>query len=307
MESKTLVNGIKIPSICYGTDINHLFKSNSNMFVRLFLYFKFIVKSIIKKDGRFKKEKGIYQCLKNIDKFDCYCIDTSRAYGSSEHMIQKAIKGKDRNELFIITKLCASDQLKGKTAEAALRESMKELGVSYVDLYLIHWPVPGKWLDYWKQLEVLYKKGLCRSIGVSNCKIHHLEELKKTAEIMPMANEIECHPLLTEEKLRKYCQVNNIQILSYTSTARFDFRLRNSRRMDSICSKYNKNLGQIILRWQIQIGNIPIFNTTSVKHLKNNMDIFNFEISKEDIDIISGMNINSRLRYDSDNCEFDKL
>ena len=186
-------------------------------------------------------------------------------------------------------------------------QSMNELGVSYVDVYLLHWPVEGRYLDYWKQLEELYKEGLVKAIGVSNCKIHHLEEIKKIAEIMPMINEVELHPLLSEEELRNYCKKNSIQLMAYSSTARLDFRLKSSRRMNEIVKESGKDLSQVILRWHIQNGIIPIFNTSSVKHLKTNMDIFDFVLNQEQMQLIDSMNINARTRYDSDNCEWDML
>lgn len=222
-------------------------------------------------------------------------------------MLCECLEGVDRKNYFICTKLMNQDQLSGKSAREALEESMRQLGIEYVDLYLLHWPVEGKWLDYWKQLEELYNEGLCKAIGVSNCKIHHLNQLKQIATIMPMVDEVELHPLLTETELRKYCADNGIQIMAYTSTARNDFRLRASRRMKEICDRHNKSLSQIILRWHIQNCIIPIFNTSSVEHFKDNMNIFDFELSDEEMTVIEGLNINARTRYDSDNCEFDRL
>ena len=155
-------------------------------------------------------------------------------------------------------------------------------------------------------MEFLKKQGLCKSIGVCNCNIHHLEEIRKLGTIMPSVNEIECHPLFTQEKLRKYCKDNDIQVLAYTSTARFDDRLQNTC-LKSIAKKYNKDIVQIILKWHIQIGNIPIFNTTNRKRYVSNMDIFDFKLTNDEIKNINAININSRLRYDPDNCDFTKL
>ena len=124
---------------------------------------------------------------------------------------------------------------------------------------------------------------------------------------MPMVNEVELHPLLSEAELRKYCKDNNIQLMAYTSTARLDFRLRASRRMQSVCNETGKNLSQIILRWHIQNGIIPIFNTSSVNHFRDNMNVFDFQLTEEQMRIIDSMNINARTRYDSDNCEWDRL
>lgn len=222
-------------------------------------------------------------------------------------MLGDLLKGRDRESYYICTKLDNTAQLNNVSARDVLEESMKRLGVDYVDVYLLHWPVEDKYLDYWKQLEQLYKEGIVKSIGVSNCKIHHLEEIKKIAEIMPMINEVELHPLLSEIELRRYCEKNNIQIMAYTSTARLDFRLRASRRMEQVCQETGKSLSQIILRWHIQNGIIPIFNTSTITHFKDNVNVFDFELSDDQMRLIDSMNINARTRYDSDNCEWDRL
>ena len=144
------------------------------------------------KDNRkYKKDQGIIKCCNHALDYGCTFFDTSRAYGGSERMLQDALKKHRREDFFICTKLNNYSQLHDIPARDVLKESMKQLGVDYVDVYLLHWPVEGKYLDYWKQLEELYKEGLVKAIGVSNCKIHHLEEIKKVAEIIPMVNEVE--------------------------------------------------------------------------------------------------------------------
>lgn len=311
-EFVTLSNDYKIPNICYGTDIvsKDFFSDNVcyQKVKRLFLPMKDLAKLILKKGTRqYKKDKGIIKCTNHAVENKCYFFDTSRAYGGSEKMLSQALKKYDRKNYYICTKLPNYDQLNGISARDSLMKSMDELGVNYVDLYLIHWPVEETYLKYWKELEGLYREGLVKAIGVSNCKIHHLEEIKKVARIMPMVDEVELHPLLTEQKLRKYCKKNGIQLMAYTSTARLDFRLKASKRMQNICRKYKKTLSQIILKWHIQNGIIPIFNTSTIDHFKNNMDIFDFTLEDDDMQIIESMNINSRTRYDSDNCEWDRL
>ena len=240
-------------------------------------------------------------------KMDVFFFDTSRAYGGSERMLQDALKKEKREDYYICTKLNNAAQLQNIPARKVLEESLKQLGTDYVDLYLLHWPVAGKYLEYWKQLEELYKAGVVKAIGVSNCKIHHLEEIKKIAEIVPMVDEVELHPLLSEVELRKYCRNNGIQIMAYTSTARLDFRLKTSKRLNSVCKKYNKSISQVILRWHIQNNVIPIFNTSTISHFKDNMDVFDFELDDDSMKIIDSLNINARTRYDSDNCEWECL
>lgn len=302
-----LSNGYRVPDICFGTDIvsNSMF---SDCYIKQIIKRCFcILKGIFRLYPGYKKDFRIIRCANASYKNGVRFFDTSRAYSGSEKMLSQALRKYRRDDYYICTKLMNRDQLLGKSAREALMESMNELGVEYVDVYLLHWPVAGKFLDYWKQLEELYNEGLVRAIGVSNCKIHHLEEIKKVARITPMINEVEIHPLLTEKALLNYCKENNIQVMAYTSTARLDFRLRNSKRMMNICKETGKGLSQVILRWHIQNGVIPIFNSGSIQHLKENMSIFDFVLSEEQMNTIDGMNINSRTRYDSDNCEWDRL
>lgn len=208
MEYKVLSNGYKIPSICFGTDIVDYRSSFSDKTKQKI---KFIIRTILRKDTRkIKRDKGIKECFVHSLEYGCNFFDTSRAYGGSERMLQDVLKGKKRDSYYVCTKLNNAAQLQDISARDILKQSMEQLGVDYIDVYLLHWPVDGKYLDYWKQLEELYKEGLVKAIGVSNCKIHHLEEIKKIAEIMPMVDEVELHPLLSELELRKYCEENNI-------------------------------------------------------------------------------------------------
>lgn len=300
-----LCNGYEIPDICFGTDIVDYEVSPSK---RIKIKAKNIVKKYMGKDvKKYNKDQGIVSCCRNSLKNGCKFFDTSRAYGGSERMLRECLKGLDRDKYFICTKLDNYSQIHNVAARNVLESSMEQLGIEYVDLYLLHWPVEGKFLEYWKQLEELYKDGRVKAIGVSNCKIHHLEDIKAIAEIMPMVNEVELHPLLSEIELRNYCRQRNIQIMAYTSTARLDFRLVNSRRMKLVCDQTGKSLSQIILRWHIQNGIIPIFNTSTVEHFKENMDVFGFELTENQMKIIDSMNINARTRYDSDNCEWECL
>lgn len=303
MKNFVLSNGVEMPPICFGTGITHLrdigIKGKADKLI-------YILKVIANRD---KKNSMLNLKLPNMIKVamnnGCICFDSSKAYGASEFTLGQTLKQYDRNSYFIVTKLSNTDQYHNNV-RGGLESSLRELGLEYVDLYLMHWPVAGHFIDSWHEMEKLYLEGKCKAIGVCNCNIHHLEELKKNSTIMPMVNEIECHPLFTQTELRDYCKQNNIQVMAYTSTARMDERLRKTCLLD-IAKKYNKNMAQIILRWHNQIGNIPIFNSSSEQHVKENLNISDFELTNEEIENIKSININSRLRYDPDNCDFTKL
>ncbi|QAT42011.1 aldo/keto reductase family protein [Aminipila luticellarii] len=305
---RVLSNGNKIPPIGYGTDIAKTWRSANSFPTKTYMFIKQYAKSIKNSDKRsIKIDKTLPRIIRNAPQCNCNLFDTARAYGGSEYVLGRELKKNfSRDSYYIVTKLSNFDQ-RERTVEEALRISLDELALDYVDLYLIHWPQTETYIKSWKGMEEVYAKGLCKAIGVCNCNIHHLEAIKKGALINPMVNQFECHPLFTQEKLREYCHINGIQVMAYTPTGRMDFRLKRSKKLEIISSKYNKSLAQIILRWHIQINNIPIVNTTSLEHLIDNMNIFDFELSAEDVKLISSLNVNSRLRYDPDNCDFDRL
>lgn len=302
-ETFTLNNGVEIPKIGYGSPIVLTYQYSKN--VTFGKVAKYWVKNTLKRNRQYHLDRSIGPVLRDLEGAGCNLIDTSRAYAGSERCIGKMMKAGKRENFFIVTKLCNRDQVGGNIREALLK-SLEELQTDYVDLYLMHWPVTDTYLDTWKEFEKLYREGLCRAIGVANCNIHHLEAIKKIADVEPMVNQIECHPLFTQNELREYCNENGIRVMAYTPTARMDERLRKTVLMD-IAKKYHKSLAQIILRWHIQMGNIPVVNTGNRKHLKENFDIFDFVLTPEEMEQITAININSRLRYDPDNCDFSKL
>ena len=297
-----LSNGITIPAICFGGGIVHTYRHKDESIVN---YMKYRASTFLKNKKQYYLDKHFKRSIKISMENGITMFDTSKAYRDAEFELGKTLKNYNRDSYFVVTKASNKEQYNGNMRKA-LEESLKQLKMNYVDLYLLHWPVEGVWRDNWRQLETLYKEGLCRSIGVCNCNIHHLEELKNQCEIFPMINEFECHPLFTQDELRDYCKNNNVQVMAYTSTARMDERLRKTA-LVPIANKYQKNIVQVILRWHIQIGNIPIFNSTNPQHIAQNSNINDFVLSDEEIQQISSININSRLRYDPDNCDFKQL
>lgn len=219
-------------------------------------------------------------------------IDIASFYGNEEG-VGKGIaeSGIDRKDIFLVTKLWNDDHGYEETINA-FNKSIKKLGVDYLDLYLIHWPNKLN-SETWRAFEDLYKEGKVRAIGVCNFKIGHLEELKKTAKIMPMVNQIEIHPCKTQKETIEYCNENNIQVVAWGPIMRG--KILSLPLMLELSEKYNKSIAQITLRWHIQNGVIPIPKSSNEERIKANIDIFDFDISSEDIKKIDELNVNEDI------------
>jgi methylglyoxal/glyoxal reductase len=229
-------------------------------------------------------------------------IDTAAVY-KNEDGVGKAIKeaGVPREELFITTKVWNADQGYESTF-AAFEASVKLLDIEYVDLYLIHWPVAGKYKDTWRALEKLYKDGKVRAIGVSNFHQHHLEDLLTDAEITPMVNQIELHPLLSQVELRAFCESKGIKVEAWSPLG--SGKLLDNPVIKEVADKYNKTVAQVILRWDLQHDIITIPKSTKEHRIIENAAIFDFELSAADMEKIDALNKNERTGADPDNFNF---
>ena len=229
-------------------------------------------------------------------------IDTAAAYGN-EQGVGEAIKrsGIAREEIFVTTKVWNSRQGYDTTLEA-FNESLDKLGMEYVDLYLVHWPVKGKYKDTWRAVERIYKEGRAKAIGVSNFQIHHLEDLMADAEVVPMVNQVELHPLLNQKELRSYCQDKGIVVEAWSP-------LMQGNKLDDpllveLSTKYGKTPAQIIIRWDLQHGLVTIPKSVNAGRIRENANVFDFELSAHDVERIDGMNQNRRFGSDPDNFNF---
>ncbi|MCI5123091.1 MAG: aldo/keto reductase, partial [Candidatus Electrothrix sp. AR5] len=187
-------------------------------------------------------------------------FDTASAYGNERALgfSLNALKLFGLTEQrFITTKLSNNDQKQGDVRKSLLR-SMSRLNVKNVDLYLMHWPYPETYLDSWKQMEGLYQEGLVKAIGVCNFHQHHLEQLLEIATVFPAVNQIELHPLISQSKLRYFCENSGIALEAYSPVARMDPKLIKNKVLLEISRKYNKTVPQVIFRWDIQHGIITI-------------------------------------------------
>ncbi|MCM3117051.1 aldo/keto reductase [Neobacillus sp. MER 74] len=244
--------------------------------------------------GVFKVNEGeeVVQSVKAAIKNGYISIDTAAIY-KNEEGVGQAIKesGVPREELFITSKVWNSDQGYESTL-AAFETSLNKLGLEYLDLYLIHWPGKNKYKDTWKALEKLYKDGRVRAIGVSNFLVHHLEDLISTAEIKPMVNQVEFHPHLTQKELLAYCKKEGIQMEAWSPLKQG--QLLNEPVLEDLAHKYNKSVAQVILRWDLQHGVVTIPKSIKEHRIIENADLFDFELSAEDMEKIDGLNQDSR-------------
>lgn len=254
-----------------------------------------------------KDERHYTDAVLNALNIGFRLLDYSAAYGDGK-LVGEAISksGIPRDELFVTTRVSNWAQREHKVREEFMN-CIHNMGVDYVDLLQFHWPVTDLYLDTWREMEKLFEEGYVKHLGVANCHQHHLEEIFRICKYKPEVGQFEIHPLFTQKPLIEYYKRQGIIIEAYTPLARYDDRLVRLPLLRRLEKKYNKTFIQIILRWHIQNGCIPLVRSLTPKHQKENIDIFDFELSQEDMNAIDGININSRLRYDPDNCDFSIL
>lgn len=234
-------------------------------------------------------------------------LDYSASYGNMEYIGKAMRKSGVGRESIVLTTRVSNRAQTSRSVREEFFKSLKALKTDYVDILQFHWPVTGFFLDTWDEMVRLRDEGRVRILGVANCHRRHIEALAGRSGTAPAVNQIEAHPLFSQKGLIGYCKDNGIQVEAYTPIARHDDRLVRLPLLKSMERKYGKSLVQIILRWHVQNGVIPVVRALSRRHQRENIDIFDFELSEEDMRAIDGVNINSRLRYDPDNCDFSIL
>lgn len=217
-------------------------------------------------------------------------IDTAAAY-ENEAGVGQGIKecGIAREELFITSKLWNKDQGYDNTLRA-FDKTMDLLGLDVLDLYLIHWPCPdhNQYVETWKAFEKLYKDGRVRAIGLSNFMQEHVQTLLDTCEIKPMVDQIECHPFLTQTQMQKFLFENQIAMTAWSPLAHGE--VFGNETLQKIADKYHKNIAQIVIRWELQRGIITIPKSINPKRIEENIQVFDFILSSEDMVAIDMLN-----------------
>lgn len=236
-------------------------------------------------------------------------IDTARDY-DNEPVVGAVVKdvleelGMNRSDIFITTKIGNSQQAKGNIAEQ-LEMSLNNLKTDYIDCWLMHWPYPNHYISTWAKMTDLYRHSKkVRAIGVANYQIRHFEKLLAAGtDIVPMVNQMEYHPLRTAEELHQYMREHHIRTQAYAPLCRLIPPLRNAEIINELSRKYKKSLGQIILRWHIQQGDVmPVFKSYKTSRFAENIDVFDFELTEEEMYAISALNQDYKYHLESASC-----
>jgi 2,5-diketo-D-gluconate reductase A len=235
-------------------------------------------------------------------------IDTAQMYGNEREVGEAIAKsGLDRGDVFVTSKL-ANDSHRPDDARRAFAGSLDALGFGYIDLFLIHWPLParydGDYVSTWQALEEFYRDGRARSIGVSNFQPHHLRRLHTECEITPAVDQIEVHPYLTQEEVREFCAGHQIAIEAWSPLARGGALLSDPV-VVSIAGAAGKTPAQVVLRWHLQRGDIVFPKSVTPARIRENIAVFDFELSGQDLEAITSLNRDQRTGPDPD--KFDAV
>ncbi|MGB3152522.1 MAG: aldo/keto reductase [Maribacter sp.] len=229
-------------------------------------------------------------------------IDTAGIY-RNEDDVRLGIEASSvpREEVFVVSKVWNSDHGYDKTFKAFER-SLSNLRMDYLDLYLVHWPVVGKYKETWRALEELYKQGKVRAIGVCNFLKHQLEDLMDNAEVIPMVNQMEFHPYLVQQELIDFCRLHDIQYGAWSPL--MQGKVFELPEFQKLAEKYNKSIAQVVLRYDLQKGIFTIPKSSKEKRIIANADLFDFEISESDMKFLDAMDRNYRTGPNPDNFEW---
>lgn len=263
MNTRTLSNGLKMPILGYGMWKN-------------------------------KDPKEVVEGVTDAIKIGFRHIDGAAAY-QNEELVGQGLKASNfpREELFITSKL--RNAAHGyENVRLEVTETLEKLGTDYLDLYLIHWPIVkghgDNWrednLETWRAFEELYEEGVLKAIGVSNFSVEHLENLMEHTRIKPMVNQLLVHPGVTQNETREYCEKHDILVQAYSPLSPLS-EMSNDSRVEEMTAKYNKSVAQLLLRFDLQLGVVPLTKSVHRERIEENFNIFDFEIDSDDMDYLS--------------------
>ncbi|MGD7048998.1 aldo/keto reductase [Rossellomorea marisflavi] len=258
--------------------------------------------------GVFRVEEGkdLEKAVETAIRIGYRSIDTAAIYQNEKSVgkgVQNAIDAGivTREELFITSKVW-NDGLSYDETIQAYNDTLERLGLEYLDLYLIHWPGQNKYMEPWKALEALYKEGRIKSIGVSNFQVSHLEHLLETAEVKPVINQIEFHPKLVQEDVRAFCEKHDIQVEAWSPL--MNAELLNHETVNEIAESLGKSAAQVILRWDLQHGVVTIPKSMTESRIKENIDIYDFKLTEEQVKTLDALDEHKRIGPDPDQFDF---
>jgi len=244
----------------------------------------------------------VVQAVRNALEIGYRSIDTATVYGN-EQGVGKAIResGIPRENIFLTTKVWNDDQ-RGERTLAAFEESLKRLETEYVDLYLVHWPVKGCYQETWRAMEKIYQSGRAKAIGVSNFLVHHLEDILRDSQIVPSVNQVEFHPFLVQPELLRFCQNHKIQVEAWSPL--MQGKIVTEQVVQKLAENYHKTPAQIVLRWNLQHKVVTIPKSIRSNRIAENTQIFDFELSQADMNVLDALNEGKRVGPDPDSFDF---
>lgn len=254
--------------------------------------------------GTFRIAEGeeAYQSVRHALDAGYRSVDTASMYGN-EISIGRAVRdsGIPRGEIFITTKLRNEDQRSGRVFQA-FEESLEQLQMDYVDLYLVHWPVPGKYVDTWAAMQDIYRTGKTRAIGVSNFLVHHLQAIMTPSAVAPAVDQVEFHPLLQSPDLYAFCRQQGVQLEAWAPLMKGQGLIHPV--IQEIAARHHKTAAQVVIRWELQKGVVTIPKSVQKERIYANRNVFDFSLDEEDMRRIAELDQNHRYGTHPDNIGF---
>ena len=246
--------------------------------------------------GTYPHTQQLLDSIPKAVRLGCKLIDSSDNYGG-EQVVGEALRACqcEAADVTIVSKFSRPERT--YELERCFDEGEAALGRG-IDVYLLHWPYPHLWREQWRRMERLYLEGRCSAIGVCNFEVGKLEELLRFCEVMPSVNQFECHPLFQQRDLCDFCRDAGIVTMSYSPLARMAPELVDNKVMLDVASSHGRTVSQVVMRWNIQRGRIPIPAARSERHIRENVEVFDFALSDEEMASVDALERGMRVRFD---------